>query len=164
MNNNIEGDTDSVNPVSRDKLARLGDKLDEVERVNDDAAEVLYMQYAALAIARALASKPPKVKIKTTADLWAADALWHTLWEREKSIKPDNGRRMRTAADLAAVLMVTDRDRRVVFAAMEQYKANKQAKKQQRKEFWQQMRAAERNTVQAAGLSFPVVVQFGRRS
>jgi hypothetical protein len=97
--------------------------------------------------------------------------MWTTLWEREKAILADidansvsDRRRLRTAADLKALLAVTRRDTHIYAAAVRQYKAGKEAKKQQRKEFWQQMRTAERKTVHSAGLSFPVVVQFGRRS
>jgi hypothetical protein len=121
----------------RDKLARLGDKLDAAELANDDAWITLFFKYETLVIERALASKPPKVKIKSTADMWAADRLWMTLWEREEAIKADSAansakgsRRMRTAADLAALLAVTDRDMRIVGAAIHQYKADKQANKQ----------------------------------
>ncbi len=139
MSNNIEADADGVKPVSRGKLERLGDKLDATAGDGSDSWVPLYMEYEALATARALASKPPNMKIKTTADYWAADERWRTLWRRENAIKAevDSGNlRVRTVADLKALLAVIQRDWRIVFAATEQY----QAKKQKRKEFW----AAER--------------------
>ena len=137
MTENIEANPPPVNPVRRDKLARLGDRLDAADRANDDAAVALYFQYGELAIARALATKPPKIKIKTTADFWAADRLWLALLERQKAIRADSAansasgtRRMRTAADLGAALMLADRDQRIVGAAIRKYQDEKQAKKQ----------------------------------
>jgi hypothetical protein len=143
MSEGTEAGPDPVNPVRRDKLARLGDKLDIAERADDDAWITLFFEYERLAIASALATKQPKIKIKTMADMWAADALWDTLWKREKAIKADSAansakdsRRMRTAADLAALLALTERDRLIVAAAIRQY----QDKKRSNKEAWRRAR------------------------
>ena|SRR5579864_5684605 len=134
MTDDIEQPAKGVNPPRRDKLSRLGDKLDATEGDGSDSWVALYMEYEALAIAHALASRLPKVKIKSTAALWAADTLWMTLWEREKAIKANiaanDRRRLRTVADLKALLAVTERDMRVYAEAMRQYKADKQANKQ----------------------------------
>jgi hypothetical protein len=133
--------------ISEARLARLGDKLDATEGDGSDSWVALFFEYEALAIAFALATKQPKVKIKSTGDFWAADALWGTLWDRIKAIKADRAansasgsRRMRTAADLKALLAVAERDLRIYSAAIQEYKANKTAIKER----WQQARRAVR--------------------
>jgi hypothetical protein len=166
MTSNIEADADSVNPVHRDKLTRLGDRLDAAEKAERDDWVTLYFEYEPLAIKRALETRPPKITIKSTAAFWQADAMVTMLYKRMKAIEADiennsgGTRRMRTAADLKASLAVTTRDWMIVAAAIRKYLADKK----QRKEFWRTIRAAERKTVTSAGLSFPVVAQFGRRS
>jgi hypothetical protein len=167
MTKDIEQAAEAVNPVRRDKLARLGDKLDAAEKHRDDDEWVgLFFEYEALAIKLALKTRPPKITIKSTAAYWQADAMVTTLYHRMKAIQADiesnsgGNRTMRTAADLKASLALTKRDWMIFHAAIRKY----QDDKKRRKEFWRTMRKAERKTVISAGLSFPVVAQFGRRS
>lgn len=154
-------------PVRLDKLTRLGDKLDAAERHRDDDEWVgLFFAYEALAFKHALATRPPKITIKSTAAFWQAEAMYTALYQRMKTLEADiennsgGSRTMRTAADLKASLAVTKRDWMIVAAVVHKYLDGKK----QRKEFWRTVRKAERKTVTSAGLSFPLVVQFGRRS
>jgi hypothetical protein len=136
MTKDIDQATEAVNPVRRDKLTRLGDRLDAAERRGPDEWVTLYFEYEPLAIKLALATKPPKITIKSTAELWQADAMGTALFLRMKAIEADiennsgGTRTMRTAADLKASLAVTTRDFRIVAAAIRKYQADKRAKKQ----------------------------------
>jgi hypothetical protein len=135
MSNNIEADADGVNPVRRDKLTRLGDKLDAAEKAERDEWVTLYFEYEPLAIKLALASRPPKITIKSIADFWQADAMVTALYKRMKAIEADiennsgGTRRMRTAADLKASLAVSKRDWMIVAAAIRKYQADKKQRK-----------------------------------
>jgi hypothetical protein len=128
------------------KLNRLGDKLDAAEKAGRDEWVTLYFEYEPLAIKLAVATHPPKTIIKSTAAFWQADAMVTTLYHRRKSIEADiennsgGTRRMRTAADLKALLAVTERDRMIYVAAVRKY----QDKKRSDKEAWRRARRAVR--------------------
>jgi len=136
MTKDIEQAPEVVNPVRRDKLTRLGDRLDAAEKAGPDAWVTLYFQYEPLAIKLALAAKPPKITIKSTADFWQADAMRTALYQRmiaiESQMNADGvqNRTMRTAADLKASLAVTKRDWMVVSDAIRKYQDDKRANKQ----------------------------------
>ena len=113
-------------------MARLGDKLDAAERADDDAWVTLFFEYEPLAVATALATKQPKIKIKTTADYWRADTQWSALHDRARAIQANIASvaaAMRTNADLKAQLAVVERDIRIYWAALTEYRNNKNATK-----------------------------------
>jgi hypothetical protein len=149
----------------RDTLTRLGDKLDAAVKLNNDEWATLFHAYEALTLKHAMQSPPPRIAIKSITGFWQARTTATALYARMKSIEAEIAQhagdwRLRTSADLKALWAVTRRDWLVVEAAVKKY----QDDKKQSKAFWQQMRRAERKTVASAGFSFPVVVQFGRRS
>jgi len=167
MTAKVDSPSPEVKTVRADKLSRLGDKLDAAEKHREDDEWVgLFFAYEALAIKHALAARPPKITIKSTIAFWQADAMVTALYQRmnaiESQINADGveNRTMRTAADLKASLAVTKRDWMIVAAVVRKYLDGKR----QRKDFWRTMRRAEHKTVNSAGCSFPVVVQFGRRA
>jgi hypothetical protein len=133
-------------PVRPHKLTRLGEKLDAAEKAGADNWVTLYFEYEPLAIKHALATRPPKITIKSTAAFWQADAMVTALYKRVKAIEADiennsgGTRRMRTAADLKASLAVTKRDWMIVSAAVRKY----QDKKRSDKEAWRRARHAVR--------------------
>jgi hypothetical protein len=142
MSEHIEADANLVNPVRRDKLTRLGDKLDAAEKRGADNWVTLYFEYEPLAIKLALETKPPKISIRTTAEFWQADAMTTALYRRMKAIEADiennsgGTRRMRTSADLKASLAVTKRDWMIVAAAVRKYQ-DKEKRKRNAKRYQQ---------------------------
>lgn len=67
MGDDIERIAEGVKPPRRDKLSRLADKLDAADKNGGDDWPALFDEYLALATARALRTRPPKVQIKSVA-------------------------------------------------------------------------------------------------
>lgn len=113
-----------------DKLTIVGDKLDAAEKAGRDHSELLY-RYRALAVDRALAIKPPRIKIKNVASYWTADAAWRAATDRGRQIERDlesAAGTLRDRADLEAAYIVAQRDSKSIFDAISTYETNKKAK------------------------------------
>jgi hypothetical protein len=124
-------------PVSRDRLSRLGDKLDAADKDGGEWVG-LYDDYEALVTARALKARPPKIKtIKSIADYWTTDALLVSIGGRRNELaaelaKPDQYG-LRAIVDMRAAYAVARRDHAVVYEAIKKYKDGKEAGKQRAK-------------------------------
>jgi hypothetical protein len=123
-------------PTSRDKLTRLGEKLDAAEKSGGDQWVVFNDEYAALAMAKAMATRPPKIKkIKTTVDYYAIMAQWKATVHRTKALDEqlkDNSdeRSLRTFADLMAARAVAARAWMAYGEALSEYLDTKSRRKQ----------------------------------
>lgn len=154
----------AVKPVSRDKLERLGAKLDAADKSGGDNWAGLYDDYRELVMARALAKRTPKVSFNTPGNYWTAMAMLMAVAERSRALdaqrKEATKLTMRAAADLEAAAAAALRDWQVIAEA----KRANDRKQQNNKAFWRAVGAAQRARVKCGAFSFPVMVHFGRQS
>ena len=120
--------------IRRDKLTRLGDKLDAAVKIDNDEWATLFFEYEALTLKHALQSPPPRIAIKSITGFWQARTTATALYRRMKAIEADiaqhaGDRRLRIAADLKASWAVTRRDWLVIEADIKNYEIDKQTKK-----------------------------------
>jgi hypothetical protein len=120
-----------------DKLERLGAKLDAADKSGGSEWAGLFDEYEALATARALATRPPKIIINSVADFWTANTLLHSNARRADALAADleNPERhgLRANIDVRAALALAKRDRMVIYEAIADYKAKQEAGKQRAK-------------------------------
>lgn len=117
---------------SRDRLSRLGDKLDTADVVHDDKWLALYDEYAALALARALSARPPNVKFNSPGSYWTACATLWAVADRARALaaERDIPHSFRATADLDAAYAAAYRDWQVVAQAKRDDEDRKAANKQ----------------------------------
>ncbi len=88
MSDDVEQQTDSVNPAQRSKLSRLGDQLDAAQKAGDVPTRLI-REYRELVRLRALTAPLPKVVIKTVADYWEADKMSSAAFDRYSALKAE---------------------------------------------------------------------------
>jgi hypothetical protein len=145
-------DVESVNPVSRDKLTRLGDKLDAADLDGGDDWVGLFFEYEALALKHALQSKPPKVTIKTRRMYWRVWGQLSAVYQLQKDMAaaisdPPTKRSMRQAADLKAMQAVAHRDWQIIAAEIRKYEADQKASRARWREARRAVRIPERDRI-----------------
>jgi hypothetical protein len=129
MSDDVEQDADGVNPVRRDKLTCLGDKLDAAEKANSEDWPNLFLEYRECATEHALNARLPKIRMTTYPDRRRArEALdvarqHFDLLKADLEFAADDDRSMRAAADLHALVAVAERNMEYIrekFAAREE--------------------------------------------
>jgi hypothetical protein len=136
-----------------DKLERLGAKLDAADKSGGDEWAGLFDMYAALALKRALATRPPpKVQIKSVAGFWQVNAMLGHAYDRVKAIEAeisDNETKgsLRANCDLKAALAVAHRDWQVIAAAVRAHNDRKKAKREAWREARRLVRIPERDRI-----------------
>ena len=126
------------------KLERVGAKLDAADIANADGCLGLCDDYEALATARALKVRPPRLAIKTVADYWSASELLLSITHRADALRADlanpNRYDLRANVDVKVAYALATRDAMVVRAAIIEYKAKKEAKREAKREAWREAR------------------------
>lgn len=134
------------------RCVRYGhDKLAAADKANDDAWPGLRDEYEALATARALKVRPPRLAIKTVADYWSASELLLSITHRADALRADlanpNRYDLRANVDVKVAYALATRDAMVVRAAIIEYKAKKEAKREAWREARRTVKIPERDRI-----------------